>query len=154
MMKFKSVIFCVILFSLLIMDFSASAQKKSSELFTPDKRLIDCYDSSYIEMLQKKNPSLIMYYNFFLDSSYYVVDLPLEKQNFVNNLESLELGEDEDINCINVLKFGVKLDFEKITFFRLGNTDKMIVFYSGEKLFEKYNDYRRYYGLIEESQDK
>ncbi|MBT6685226.1 MAG: hypothetical protein HOB05_02760 [Bacteroidetes bacterium] len=154
MLKPKGVIFSVILLCLLIIDISATAQNKSSDIFSPDNRLFDCFENSYIEMLQEKNPSLIMYYNFFLDSSYYVVDLPAEKQEFVNKLESLDLGNDQDIKCVNVLKYDIKLDFEKITYFRLGNTQKMIVFYSGKELFEKYNDYRRSYGLIDESQEK
>jgi len=43
--------------------------------FKADERLNQCFSCDYITGLEKNQPELIAYYNYFLDNSYYVVDL-------------------------------------------------------------------------------
>lgn len=41
----------------------------------PDARLYQCYSKQYIDNLLKTNPEQISYLNYFLDNSYYTVNL-------------------------------------------------------------------------------
>lgn len=44
-------------------------------LYKADQRLSDCFSQEYITQLENSNSELIPYYNYYLDNSYYVVDL-------------------------------------------------------------------------------
>jgi hypothetical protein len=50
---------------------SLSAQ----DAYKPDKRLYDCFFDEDIAMMESSKSELIPYYNYYLDHSYYVVNL-------------------------------------------------------------------------------
>ncbi len=58
-----------------------------------DKRLYDVFSADYIAQLESSNSALIAYYNYYLDNSYYTVNL--------KTAEKLVTGED-----IHLVTFG------------------------------------------------
>ncbi len=43
--------------------------------YKPDKRLYDCFPADEISQMESSRSALIPYYNYYLENSYYVVDL-------------------------------------------------------------------------------
>ncbi|MCF8370629.1 MAG: hypothetical protein K9H64_03335 [Bacteroidales bacterium] len=117
----------------------------------PDSRLVEAFGQSFADRLVQENSNLLVYYNFFLDNSYYITELPDDKADFFESLTKLPIAPDTDPKNINVLKYEIKLKFDKETYFRMSDSNKVMVFYSGEKLNEKYNEHRRALGLVTET---
>jgi hypothetical protein len=65
---FGKCLFIIVLF----VGFSAVSQNKN---LTPDARLYQCYEKTYLDNLVKTNPDQILYLNYYLDNAYYVVSL-------------------------------------------------------------------------------
>lgn len=61
----------ITIFLLTILVFSTTYAQQN----LPDKRLKECFSSYEISELTSSNPELIEYYNFYMNNSYYVVDL-------------------------------------------------------------------------------
>jgi hypothetical protein len=55
---------------------SISAQ----DIFKPDKRLYDCFSTEELSRMEASKSDLIPYYNYYLDHSYYVVELKSAKK--------------------------------------------------------------------------
>ena len=65
---FGKCLFIIILF----VGSSAFCQNKN---VTPDARLYQCYEKTYLDNLVKTNPEQIQYLNYYLDNAYYVANL-------------------------------------------------------------------------------
>ncbi len=118
----------------------------------PDSRLIDYLGKEKVNFIQKNNPELIRYYNFFLDNVYYLEKLPAEK--FTNsNIKTIELpliNGEVDTQKLNVLKLEIQRKFDSPTYFKLKGRNEVIVFLSEKDFMKKYNKYRKELGLIKE----
>ncbi|MCX6256288.1 MAG: hypothetical protein NTW49_00040 [Bacteroidia bacterium] len=121
--------------------FYASGQNagKSSKVI-PDPRLYECFDASFIQHQLDINPKLILYYNFFLDHSYYITDFP-PKADYVCNFPVIDFAAGKDLSQLNVLKSNLKLNNKKQTYFQLGDRHQIIVFYTQKELTQKFNEY-------------
>jgi len=118
----------------------------------PDARLYECFDSLFIETQLTDNPDIILYYNYFLDHSYYLTDLP-PKEDFIATLKSIDFPDDEDLTNLNVLKYKLELSNDKITYYRLGTSDRVIVFYEGNEITRRFNGYMVSIGRYEPKND-
>ncbi len=114
----------------------------------PDSRLVDAFDLSFVNRIQKENPALVLYYNFYLDSAYYISVLPADKNEFLSNLKSIDVDDNIETSEINILMYKLDLNFEQRSYYRIGNSDRVMIFYSGKELNEKFNDYRASLGLL------
>ena len=130
---------------------SVAQEKESSKLVTADSRLVDAMGESFVERIEKENQNMVIYNNFFLDNSYYISELPDGKSDFLNSLKTLPISPETDQKEINVLKYELNLNFDKETYFRMENSNKVMIFYSNEDLIRKYNEHRRVLGLITET---
>ncbi|MEA3446185.1 MAG: hypothetical protein U9R19_15810 [Bacteroidota bacterium] len=119
-----------------------------------DARINDAFGNEFVERIRLENPNLVLYYNFFLDNSYYFTELPGDKTEFLNSAKTLPIAPGSDKKVINVLKFKLNLKFDQRTYFRLSESNKVMVFYSGDELNEKYNEHRRMFGLLTETETK
>ena len=61
------VITCIALF--------VSATISAQDIYQPDKRLSDCFTAEEISQMVTGKSDLIPYYNYYLDNSYFTVDL-------------------------------------------------------------------------------
>ena len=114
----------------------------------PDARLSEAFDQAFVTKLQKENPALVLYYNFYLDSAYYISILPADKNEFLETLESIDVDNNIETSEINILKYDLKLSFDQRTYYRIGSSDRVMIFYSGQELNDKFNDYRASLGLL------
>ncbi len=135
------------LFSLMIMGSLFSQENKS---ITPDPRLIDALGQETVDFYAQNNPNLILYYNLFLTHSYRIVEMPSEKLSDLDQVPTMPLKErfltepqdysEKGLEKLNVLKYNIKIDQMGGAVYRLGNTNKLIVFYSGKEITTLFND--------------
>ena len=120
----------------------------------PDPRLYECFDSSYISQLQKDNPMLIVYYNYYLENAYYVVELQQPKPVTGEDIHKITLNEDLSKGStvyfsektytpgkFNVLKYAFKTQDENFVSYLWKEADVAIVFLPRIKISEGYQAY-------------
>lgn len=115
----------------------------------PDSRLLSRYEKSYIDKLAQANPETIQYMNFELDNSYIITDFPPGKIETLPELYLLDKAAkapvkqsltDFDFNNIDIFKYSYQRGFDSRTYYRIGNTGKVIAFKSEKELVEKFNN--------------
>ncbi|HNZ43880.1 MAG TPA: hypothetical protein PLI16_06990 [Bacteroidales bacterium] len=47
----------------------------AQQVYKADPRLTECFDQAYLSELENSQSELLLYYNYYLDNSYYKVDL-------------------------------------------------------------------------------
>lgn len=144
---------------LVILFFSTGicvAQQQSKHGVKPDPRLYDCFEKSYVDGLQS-NLRLLHYYNFYLDHSYFISDMPekpvewkdistLALRNPGPNGETLYFSENPaqvKTGTFNPLRYDISLQPTMFTNYLLGKTGKILVFYSNKAFNDKFNDYMK-----------
>ena len=150
----KRYAFVLTFFSLIfsVLSFNLNAQTSNTlETIRPDARIYDAFDDKFVDELTVDNPALILYYNYYLDNAFYISELPADKNEFLTNLTSLDLDENVKISEINILKLKLDLNFEQQTYYRIGKSDRVMIFYSGIELNDKFNDYRESLGLLNQN---
>lgn len=135
----KNLFFFVFFFSAI--STFVHAQSEPSHTSTPiDSRLFEIYSGDYLSDLQTANPFLIQRWNFYLDHSWYLTELPAEKV-----LETYPTVQVEDLDKINIFslerKFDLKRDWDRQLVCKIANTNKAIVLLSGKAFNEKLNDH-------------
>lgn len=113
----------------------------------PDPRITQRFGYEYVDFLLKNNPDLIIYYNYYLDYSYYLTDIPEGKAvsdipilRYINN-QSIDLGN------FNVLLCDVKRFYDQPSYYRIDNK-QLLIFYSEKEFMKAFNEYRKQKGLI------
>jgi len=126
----------------------------SSQNPQPDKRLLDYFGQEKLDILMKNSPDIIYYYNFYLDNSWIIEELPQEKLNSKSILGVISLATNSsgniDLQNINILKLNIKREYYSKTYYRIANTNKVIIFLSEEEFMKNYNKHRKSLGLIKE----
>ena len=87
----------------------------SSQNPQPDKRLLDYFGQEKLDILMKNSPDIIYYYNFYLDNSWIIEELPQEKLNSKSILGVISLATNSsgniDLQNINILKLNIKREY-------------------------------------------
>lgn len=126
----------------------AGIRAQEKNLLIPDSRLYEAFDAAFVNKMAAENQNLLLYYNLFLDSSFYVMEVPEEKINVAEEYDPLPIPDTLEINEINILKYDIRLDFDKRTMYRWGESCKVIVFRKGDEFSAIYNKQRKLYGLL------
>jgi hypothetical protein len=158
----RSRIFTFLFIFLSIITFSNSFGQNTTTAITPDARLYQCFDSAYVQRTLAINPEGILYYNYFLDYSYYIatndpskptttaLDIYKVKTTDIAGTGKTSLFNEDlskfDAKTFNVLKYDFATDFNKYTTYKLGNTGKLLVFYPKAVFIEMYNEYKKSFG--------
>ena len=124
----------------------------SSLSIIPDSRLIDFLGAEKTAILEKNNPDLIRYYNFYLENSYVLSVVPNDKL-IENNFDEVALPLTNglvDTKKLNVLLIEVQRKYEERIYFKVKDSNELLIFLSEKELMVKYNNYRRESGLINE----
>lgn len=144
-----AILFVVFLFN----SFDSFAQSGTKV----DQRLYDVYETSHIENLKVKNPELLKYYTYFLDNSYYILDLPAGKENAYQSIYNVKAAEikgqpskenfNEDPAIVGTTKFNpLKYEFirdkSKRIGYKLGKQNKAVIFYSEDEFSKMFNEIR------------
>jgi hypothetical protein len=106
---------------------------------TIDKRLYDVFELNDLDKMQKENPTLIRYYNFFLDNSYNIIELPDDK---TTKMKTVII---EDFTDFNILKL---INDQQLTrsqdaavHYKIKNSKQVLELISGKVLIEQFNQY-------------
>lgn len=124
----------------------------SSLSIIPDSRLIDFLGAEKTAILEKNNPDLIRYYNFYLENSYILLVVPNDKL-IENNFDEVALTLTNglvDTKKLNVLLIDVQRKYEERIYFKVKDSNEILIFLSEKELMVKYNNYHRELGLINE----
>ena len=124
------------------------AQSNTEDEIVPDERLLELYSQKHIDKLMTNQPNIIAYWNYFLDHSYFIENPPVSKANTYPNLEDAVLTNPEtglpydvsmEVNQLNVKLFHLEIQKNKRVSYRLGDTGKLITFYSKDEFLANYN---------------
>lgn len=141
----------VIVSMIFLLILSASFAQNTKKQIVADPRIIEVFGQETVDFYLENNPSTIRYYNFFLDNSYSIAELPQEKMSGIQDIPELKLKEkfqsdvvdytDKGIENLNIMKYDLKIDSNVGPIYRLGNTNKLIFFLSGKEIQNLYNKY-------------
>jgi len=134
-----------LLFSLLCL-FTLIAGAQSIHV---DSRLDAVYSEDYIDNLVENNPQKVKYLNWCLDNSYTIVYAGVDKCEQMPYLKHFDpvnkiVGENVeniDETNFNIFMYQFERQFDKKTYYRIGNTGKAIIFESNSKLTKNFNNY-------------
>lgn len=139
----------LVAFAMISLSFSSFSQNKTI-LNQPDERLFQIFDKSYIE----QNPKLMLYYNYCLDNSFYVVSLKSEKPITGEDIHSVmtrpefsggkEVAFNEktyDKNTFNVLKYNFHEDYKNVKTYIWKEAGVAFIFYPTKTFQENYKEF-------------
>ncbi|HOV10660.1 MAG TPA: hypothetical protein PLL90_02735, partial [Bacteroidales bacterium] len=64
----------------------------AQQVYKADPRLTECFDQAYLGELENSRSELLLYYNYYLDNSYYKVDLnTLDKKISAQDIHTVML---------------------------------------------------------------
>jgi hypothetical protein len=115
-----------------------------------DPRLYDVFSSDYISDLKTSDPNQLQYLNWYLYNSYSVSEnISAEKYEHLpylkhfNPLTKTEGGNvtDIDLNNFNIFMYSSEIYYDKPSVYRIGDSGKVIYFYSTKDLTSKYNKF-------------
>ena len=115
-----------------------------------DIRLSAVYSEEYLDNLQIDNPQKIDYLNWLLDNSYTIVDAGLDKCEQMPYLVHFDpvnkiLGDNvETVNPedFNIFMYSFERKYDKIVYYRIGDTGQAIVFESYTQLTANFKNYQ------------
>lgn len=122
----------------------------SQDQLQADSRILTRYSQDYIDRNLELAPDGIRYMNFFLDNGYYITEMPGKYEDakylYEINSETHEVESepvvDFDFDNVNIYKYKYELGRTYNMIYRIGDTGKVIVFYSMNEMMEKYNYYK------------
>ncbi len=115
----------------------------NSKSIIPDSRLTDYLGAEKVALLMQNNPDLIVYYNYFLDHSYTLVELPAEKFDPIKDKPikvSLSNGK-IDRKKLNVLSLGLQRNKETRLYYQVEGTSQVVAMLSDNEFMELYRNY-------------
>lgn len=128
----------------------AFANVFSQQSLSIDDRLYAKYQAEDLQAIQASNPANIEYLNWMLDNSFVIKDINSPE---ANNFPKLRYLDSEtkmpgaevtayDPENFNIMEFDFEIDYKKSNAYLIGNTGKLLVFYSGEDLTKFFNNYK------------
>lgn len=112
-----------------------------SETTTPtiDERLYEVFEVDFLERLQAQSPSQLQYYNFFLDNAYQIETLKAGK---TSTYKEVIIDDLENVNILKIIKDQqLKRDYNNRTFYKIADTNKLLVLISEKEYAKKFNQY-------------
>ncbi len=132
----------ILLLAFVLLSFSIFAQNttESHTHLTIDKRLYAVFDRGYLEKVRTAHPFFIQRWNFYLDHSWYLSDLPKEKAKAAYPV--VQIANLEYINILLLEKEqNLRKDWNKREVYAVAGTDKALVFYAGKDFNRRLNDF-------------
>lgn len=141
----------VIVFMTFFLILGISFAQVSKSQVVADPRVIEVFGQETVNFYLENKPNVILYYNFFLENAYSIQEIPQEKIGDLPSIPELKLKEqfqadfvdysDKGIENLNIMKYELKIDPNVGPIYRLGNTNKLIIFLSGKEIQNLYNKY-------------
>ena len=136
----KKKLFISLLFSCAFFTF-VNAQSQLSHTTIPiDSRLYEIYSGDYLENLQTANPFLLKRWNFYLDHSWYLTELPAEKD--MDSYITIRIDDLSNINIFSIeRKFDLKRNWDKQVVCKIENKNQALVLLPGKTFNERLNKF-------------
>jgi len=125
-----------------LISFSIFAQNttETHTHLTIDERLYAVFDRGYLEKLRTTQPFFIQRWNFYLDHSWYLSDLPPEKAKAAYPV--VHIANLENINILLLEKEqNLRKDWNKREVYAIEGTNQALVFYAGKDFNQRLNNY-------------
>lgn len=136
----------ILLFVLVISVITAFSQVSQI-----DSRLYAKYSEEELLDMQQSRPYDLEYLNWFVENSYVIKDVSnpealnypkLKYMDKETKMESSEVTE-FDADNFNIMEYGFEILARSSNVYLIGNTGKILVFYSSSDLTKLYNEYKR-----------
>jgi len=111
-----------------------------------DERLYAKYDKQYLEKISKENPQLLEKMNFFVEHAGYIIDMPdkpIEYKDLVRKSDNSKDISIDELKNFNVYLYNCFPDVERTTYYKIGNTGKLLILRSTQELNRLYDNYKR-----------
>jgi len=136
----------ILLLSLILMTMSAFSQS-----VTIDSRLYAKYSEEDLLEIQRVNPLDIEYMNWFVDNAFVVKEInnpessAFPKLRYMDKETKMAGAEVTEYNpeTFNVMECDFEVSAKSSNVYLIGNTGKLLTFYSSEDLTKLFNEYRR-----------
>lgn len=136
----------ILLLSLILMGFGAFSQVSSF-----DSRLYAKYSEDILLNIQNNDPADIEYLNWFVENAFVIKEIndpessAYPKLRYLDKETKMEGAEVTEYNpeTFNVLEYSYEISAKSSNAYLIGNTGKLLVFYSGETMTKLFNEYRR-----------
>lgn len=149
---FKALICCIFVF-IIFSVLPASAQN-SENPYMPDQRLYQVMDKAYLDQLFIDKPELILYYNYYLDHSFYVAKLDNEKPVTGTDIHSVSLitkgNTDKKFSetvfnpsVFNVFKYDFGRDLDRFTTYVWQEAGVALVFLPQRHFQAQFKEYSK-----------
>jgi len=129
------------LFSLLIV-FSMTAFSQQ----TIDNRLLVKYNQTELQKMQQDNPEQFEFLNYYVEHAGYIVDMPQKPIQYTDlvrlsdNSKSISLDE---LTNFNPYLYNCNNLHDQNTYYKIGNTGKLLIMVAMKNLQTQYNNYKR-----------
>jgi len=128
--------FCSFVVGLILCPLFLFAQEEEKSCKLIDDRLYEVYDTSYIDQLNKEDPSLLRRWTFYLDHAYYITDRPLELE--WKNYPPVVIKDLKNINILLLEKEQqLRRNWNRPSIYRISNTKKFLVYWPGKQFTSK-----------------
>lgn len=136
----------ILLFVLVISMITAFSQVSQI-----DSRLYAKYSEEELLDMQQNRPADLEYINWFVENSYVIKDvadpsvLNYPKLKYMDKETKMEGSEvtEFDAATFNIMEYGFEIAAKSSNVYLIGNTGKILVFYSSDDLTKLFNEYRR-----------
>lgn len=128
-----------ILFIGLVLILPALMSAQSEPTPTIDDRLYEVFEVAFLERLQAQSPSQLRYYNFLLDNVYIIETIATGKNS---NYPEVTIDDLDNINILQLINNQqLKRDYNNRTFYKIANTNKILVLISEKEFAKKFNEH-------------
>ena len=140
------------IFAIFLLSATGLFAQTSPNPYQPDERLYQVMDKAYVDQMFVEKPNLILYYNYYLDHSFYVAKLNQEKP--VTGLDIHTVSWNSDLNTdkkfdektfdakkFNVLKYSFTRDLDRFTTYVWEEAGVALVFLPQRHFQAQFEDY-------------
>jgi hypothetical protein len=80
---------------------TAGFSQTNSDPYTPDARLYQCLKKDYVDQMSAQRSELLLYYNYYINNSFYVVKLNQEKPVTGIDIHTVQTTKDVSATPVN-----------------------------------------------------
>jgi len=102
-----------------------------------DQRLLAKFNQDQLNSLKVSNPEILAYWNFYLDHSFVIIDMPAEK-----DFETIKTLKVSDVNNINILELHLTMDRLHAQLFKIEGSNKLLRLLSNDAFAKEFNVHR------------
>ncbi len=113
---------------------------------TIDSRLLAKYDQVNLQKMQQDNPEQLDFLNYYVEHAGYLVDMPAKPIQYTDlvrlsdNSKAISSGE---LTNFNPYLYNCKNLQDKNSYYKVGNTGKLLIMVAMKNLQTQYNNYKR-----------